>query len=112
MLHTIFCANLLARTENPENDRTSTSAIIPAELVRAVLNQKDSLACELRTELIDRIQDISRKTHNVLDFEDFYVVISQVLDEIFSNLEQPISKENSFVHPSDIAYVKNKQGKL
>ncbi|HUT82155.1 MAG TPA: hypothetical protein VMZ29_13215 [Candidatus Bathyarchaeia archaeon] len=77
-----------------------------------ILEKKKELAKILAQELLTVLKEAYKTTQQVLDFDDYSVIISQVFETIPEHLGTTLVQKRSFNLPKDINYKNTKLGKL
>lgn len=104
--------HLLAMKNDTKLARAKSILDYDVTHIKEILEQKSFLAKQLSQNLLTNMQEAYRFTQQPLDFEDYYSIISQVLDSASDLLEVAYVKKASYKHSQAIRHTQGKLGRL
>lgn len=104
--------HLLAMKNDTKLARTKSILDYDVTHIKEILEQKSFLAKKLSCDLLTKVQEAYQLAQQPLDFEDYYSIISQVLESASDHLEVVYVKKTNYVQPRAIQHTQGKLGRL
>ena len=110
-LHTFDLFQIFAEKQEKDQKSVIDDEQITMHAV-VILEQKEVLAEILAQELLTALKEAYKNAQQVLDFDDYFIIITQVFETVPEHLGRTFVQKKSFNLPKEIHYKNAKLGKL